>query len=335
MKKDKNKLKISIIIPTLNNAKILPGFFRLLQKQVYPKNLIEIIGIDGGSKDKTTEIMKQNGGIVLENPGVYADIGVSIGMKKAKGDLLMILAVDNFLNDKYSLEKMSKTFSDKSIFAAFPKHESDSTDNLLTRYVNTFTDPFNHFVYGYAANARTFSKVYKTIEHNDIYDLYNFHSSKDKPLIAFAQGFTLRSGFFKKKKDEFDDLMPVIQILSERKNIAFVHSVSLYHHTIRDVSHFIAKQKWATLNFLSKKGYGLYSRKKYLSKSQTNRITFWPIYVLTILPPIAFALYMTAKDRERMWLLHPVMCYISLYASFLSFMEFTTSKIGLNGSKKT
>lgn len=313
--------KISIIVPTLNNAKILPEFFKYLERQEYPKKMLELVAADGGSTDKTVEILKKHQAEVFNNPGVYADMGVSIGMKQAKGDIIMILAVDNFLNDKFSLAKMSKVFDNRKIFAAFPKHMSDKTDNFLTRYVNTFTDPFNHFVYGYAANGRTFHKLYKTVEQNDLYDIYDFHSQKDKPLIAFAQGFTIRSGFFKKKKDEFDDLMPVMQILGEKKNIAFVHSIPLYHHTLKDVSHFIRKQKWATKNYLSKKNYGLYSRKRYLSKAQAKRITLWPIYVATIFPPIVFSLFNAIREKERMWLLHPIMCYISLYASALSFFE--------------
>lgn len=314
--------KISIIIPTLNNAKILPGFFKHLNKQVYPKRSIEIIVIDGGSKDKTIEISRKNGAKILKNPGVYADSGVSIGMKEAKGEILMILAVDNFLKNKFSIQKMANVFNDKRVFAAFPKHASDSSDNLLTRYVNTFTDPFNHFIYGYAANGRTFRKIYKPIETNPIYDIYDFKSSKEKPLIAFAQGFSIRAGFLKKKEDEFDDLKPVIRILAQGKNIAFVHSVLLYHHTLKNLSHLIKKQKWATKNYLEKRSYGLYSRQKYLSSDQKMRIKIWPFYVLSILGPIFFSFYRAIKDEEVMWLFHPFLCYVSMYASLSTFVTY-------------
>lgn len=321
----KNKT-ISLIIPTLNNSKMLPNFFRYVNNQDYPKKYLEIIVIDGGSKDNTVEIAKKNGAKILHNPGVYADIGVSIGMKEAKGEVLMILAVDNFLKKRNSITTMASVFDDKRVFAAFPKHASDSSDNLLTKYINTFTDPFNHFVYGYAANGNTFNKIYKSIEHNKKYDIYDFHSSTDKPLVAFAQGFSIRSGFLKKKKDEFDDLKPVIRIIKQKKNIAFVHSVLLYHHTLKNVSHLIKKQKWATKNFLEKKDYGIYSRQSLLSKSQQKRIRIWPYYIISIIGPIIFAFYHLIKDKEPMWLFHPIMCYISLYASIMAFIEFEISK---------
>lgn len=320
-------LKISIVIPTYNNAKILPKFFKYLKKQDYPKKYLEIIAVDGGSVDKTVEITKGNGAKNLKNPGVYADIGVSIGMKAAHGDIIMILAVDNFLNDKLSLQKMSQVFANKDILAAFPKHESDASDTFLTKYVNTFTDPFNHFVYQYAANARTFNKIYKTVLHTNLYDVYDFHSNKDRPLIAFAQGFTIRTGFLKDKKHEFDDLMPVIQIIGRKENIAFVHSVSLYHHTINSIGHFVKKQKWATKNYLERRSYGLYSRKKYLSKEQRRRIKIWPFYVASIVCPIVFSLYKLVKDREMRWLYHPIMCYISFYSSLSTLIQYNYERI--------
>jgi glycosyltransferase involved in cell wall biosynthesis len=321
-----NTPKISIIIPTLNNSKILPEFFKHLNKQVYPKRNIELIVVDGGSKDKTIALARKNRARILQNPGVYADIGVSIGMRNASGEILMILAVDNFLKNKYSIRTMANVFEDKRVFAAFPKHASDSSDNFLTRYINTFTDPFNHFVYGYASNGRTFQKVYKTIEHNKIYDIYDFNFSKEKPLIAFAQGFSIRRGFLKKKEDEFDDLKPVIRLIKQKKNIAFVHSIKLYHHTLKNFSHLVKKQKWATKNFLEKKDYGIYSRKNFLSLSQQYRIKIWPIYVASIVGPIVFSLYHLLKDREFMWFFHPAMCYISLYSSIVAFIEFELNK---------
>ncbi len=308
-------LIISIIIPTLDSAYILEKFFKHLNKQDYPKRKIEIIAADGGSKDNTVAMLRMNKVKVLKNPGIFADIGVSVAMKQAKGDLMTVLAVDNFLKDKKSLSKIAAAFDNEDIIAAFPKHESDNSDNFMTRYVNRFTDPFNHFVYGYAANARSFDNVYKKIFNDNICTVYDFSSSKQKPLIAFAQGFTVRGGFLKKRKHEYDDLLPVLDIIMKRKKIAYVHSVSVYHHTIQNVGHFVRKQKWATKNYLEKKNYGLYGREKYLSIEQKNRIKIWPFYVCSIILPVFYALYKLVKDREILWIYHPILCYLSLYSS--------------------
>ena len=194
--------------------------------------------------------------------------------------------------------------------------------NFFTKYINTFTDPANHFVYGYASNPRTFHEIYKTLEKNKEYTIFNFKSNSLIPMIAFAQGFTIRAGFRRSSKHAFDDTAPVIELIDKDKTIAYVHSVDLYHYTINNLSHFINKQAWKTRNYLQKKNFGISHRVTLLSNKQTERIQIWPLYSLTIIPPFIYALYHLVKDREKMWIFHPILCIISGYSSFFTYISF-------------
>jgi glycosyltransferase involved in cell wall biosynthesis len=322
----KNKIILSIITPTLNNHKDIKNFLISIEKQNFPKNQLEIIISDGGSTDRTIEIAKGMGAKVIKNPYVFADPGVNLGIKAAKGKILMVLACDNIYKDRHALEKMVNIFDNNKISAAFPVHSSIREDSIFTKYVNTFTDPFNHFVYGYSANGRTFGKIYRTIESNDIYEIYDYSSHKNKPMIAVAQGFTVRSGFTRSTKSEFDDVLPVIELINKKNKIAFAYSVKLYHHTVKDLRHFINKQMWATINALQRKNYGISHRMNYLSVSQRNRIKFWPLYSLTIVPPFIYANYHLVKDKEKMWIFHPFLCIISGYSSVFGTLKFIINK---------
>jgi glycosyltransferase involved in cell wall biosynthesis len=218
---------ISLVVPTLNNEAIISGFLERIRKQTYPKKCIEIVISDGGSKDKTLGIAKSYNAKIYHNPDKLTEPGVTLGMQKARGNLIMILAVDNYLDNPKSLSIMAKVFEDDSIFAAFPKHASNRSDTLITKYMNHITDPFNHFVHGNASNGRTFHKIYKIKKHTDLYNVYDFSTNEDKPLIALAQGFTVRKGYTRRPEDAFDDLAPVVRLLLEKKDIAYVHSISL------------------------------------------------------------------------------------------------------------
>lgn len=319
-------MKLSIVTPTLNNEKEIKNFIYLIRRQNFPKNQYEIVISDGGSKDKTMEIARKMGARVIKNPHVFADPGVSLGIAASKGEILIVLACDNIFEDKDAFNKIVKVFDNKAVIAAFPVHSSSKSDSIFTKYINTFTDPFNHFVYGYAANGRTFKKIYKTLFSNDIYDLYDFSSAPDKPLIAVAQGFSVRAGFTRSRKSKFDDVLPVIELVAQKKKIAFVHSVKLYHHTVRDFKHFANKQAWATINALQRKNYGISHRINYLSSSQKKRFKLWPLYSLTILPPFIRAIYHLVKDREKMWIFHPFLCIISAYASAWGALIYLTNK---------
>lgn len=330
---DKNNLSVSIIIPTLNCAGMLRQCLTFIRKQDYPQSKIEIVVADGGSTDKTVDVARKFKAKIVKNKEIYADIGVSVGMEVAKGNLFMVIAADNHLEKADTIGKIVEVFKNRKIEAAFPSHASSKKDNLYTRYVNTFTDPFSHFVYGYGSNGRTFKKIYKTEEHNNIYDLYRFESSKERPLIAFAQGFTLRSGFKRKKGYEFDDLLPVVQMIKDKKKIAYVHSALVFHHTLKGARHFIAKQRWATKNYFTRKSYGVYNRRLWFSKAQRLRMKIWPFYVGLILPPIFYGVFMAIKDKQGMWLFHPVMCYLSFYASVTFILSYVISLFTF--SKKT
>lgn len=318
---------ISIIIPTLNAEKYLVHFFESVNKQTYPKNKIEIVVADGGSKDSTIGIAKKYKAVVVNNPYIMAQPGVYVGMKHAKGELFMVLPGDNIFKQKDAIENITKIFEEKNIYAAFPKHDSSKNDSLFTKYINTFTDPFNHFLYRNAANARTFKKIYKLLEHNNAYDIYDYKSYPIKPILGVTQGFTVRKDFVKQWKNINDDINPVYDLIKKDKQIAYVYSVSLYHHTVRDFNHFFRKQRWAAKNALENKDYGVVSRKEKLSSNQKLRMYLFPIYAFSIIFPLIRSIFGYLSDRENIWFFHPIISFISASAIIY---EWLLHKLGLS-----
>lgn len=310
-----SKPLLSIVIPTLNSGALIPGFLDSLSRQTIPKQQLEILIMDGGSTDKTTELAASWGATVVPNPDVLAEPGVNRGLRVATGTLVMILAVDNIFAQPDALENIIRVFDDPSIYAAFPKHESDESDTLYTRYYNTFTDPFNHFVYGYASNARTFHRAYRTLFHSEKFDIYDFTSNSTRPMLALAQGFTLRAGFTRSSADAYDDCKPLLEIINSNMRVAYIHSVPLYHHTIRDLRHFIRKQRWATGNSLRNERFGIRHRESVLSRGQQTRIRLWPVYAFSIVVPLARSIWGVFRDRDAIWLLHPILVFLSAYSS--------------------
>lgn len=322
----KNPPLLTIITPTLNNESMLDDFLKTIKNQDLPAKSYEHLIVDGGSKDNTLKIAQKYHTKILKNKKVLAEYAVTLGMKKARGNLLMILAVDNFLEQKNALSTIIDIFKNKKIYAAFPKQDSDSSDSIWSWYANTFTDPFSHFVYGDAANSRTFSKIYKTEFSNSVFDIYDYNSHKNLPMIAFAQGFVLRASFDRDDADEADDCMPIVRMIRKQKKIAYIHSISVYHHTINNLRHFIKKQRWASLNALSNKNYGVSHRVHYLSPQQRFRKKIWPLYALSIIFPSFYAGYYLFRDREALWLMHPLMCFISALSSIYAVLLIVTGR---------
>lgn len=94
---------ISIIIPSLNEEKLLPNLLaQLSSDKLKNKFNFEIILSDGGSEDKTLEIAKQFcDEIVYHLNGTRQTIsqGKNAGFKKSKGDVLVFLCADCLLEN--------------------------------------------------------------------------------------------------------------------------------------------------------------------------------------------------------------------------------------------
>ena len=59
---------VTVAIATYNSEKLLPRTLKAIRKQSYPQEKIEILIIDGGSKDKTRLIAQEYGAIEIDNP---------------------------------------------------------------------------------------------------------------------------------------------------------------------------------------------------------------------------------------------------------------------------
>ena len=123
-------MKISIIIPTLNEAENLPKLLKFLKTNPY-KN-IEIIIVDAASTDNTLEIAKkfEDVEIISQNTRNRA-VQMNLGAKAATGDLLYfvhadVLPPENFakdiieaINAGYELGCYRFTFDKKSVMLRF------------------------------------------------------------------------------------------------------------------------------------------------------------------------------------------------------------------------
>ncbi len=87
-------MPISIIIPTINEAKHIGDLIHLLQS-FEPKELLEeIIVVDGGSTDDTAEIAEELGAIVIKSKIKGRAVQMNEGARAAKGEVLYFIHAD-------------------------------------------------------------------------------------------------------------------------------------------------------------------------------------------------------------------------------------------------
>jgi glycosyltransferase involved in cell wall biosynthesis len=88
---------VSIIIPCRNEEKFIEKCLESILNQDYPKEKMEVLVVDGMSEDKTREIIKNfqfsNPNFqlrLLDNPKKFTPFAFNIGIKEAKGEIIML-----------------------------------------------------------------------------------------------------------------------------------------------------------------------------------------------------------------------------------------------------
>ncbi len=130
---------ISIIIPTYNSRSSLEKLLGSLCRQTYPMDKSEVIVVDDGSLDNTSEMVKREidkAPFVLkyffqENKGPAA--ARNLGIKNSKGDVVVFTDSDCIVSEKW-LAELVKGYDDEQVAATGGSILALPVNSLVSRY---------------------------------------------------------------------------------------------------------------------------------------------------------------------------------------------------------
>ena len=131
--------KVSIVIPAWNEEKGIAGTIQSAINLDYPKNKLEIIVIDDGSKDNTYKIAKEFEKISKQvkvfknekNLGKGATMNRAI--KMSTGDFIVTMDADNIIVKGDILKKMVSNFNDPKVMCIAPTTAIYNPKGVLQR----------------------------------------------------------------------------------------------------------------------------------------------------------------------------------------------------------
>ena len=86
-------LSISIVTPTLNAERFLPECLESVRSQGWPA--VEHLIVDGGSQDRTRELVAESGALWLARPHLNQSAAINVGIQAASGEVVTWLNADD------------------------------------------------------------------------------------------------------------------------------------------------------------------------------------------------------------------------------------------------
>ena len=307
----KKEFFVSVIIPTYNNERTLQRCLSSVYIQDYKD--FEVICVDGGSTDKTLDIIKDFDIIFLNNPHKIEEKAKPLALKKAKGELILLIDSDNVLPHKSWLSNMVLCFNDHEIVGADTYYYGYlKKDNIFTRYAALIggDDPIASYLgindrYCYFTNKWTgFPAI---TQDTGLYYKVTLTDAKRVPAMG-SNGFMVR----KKALDKIS-VDP------------YVHTVVIYD-LVNNGENKFAKTKDYIIHIQD--GFSSFIKKKIrrIKRRKTNEVTWrysfdipkiniilLGIYIITLILLLKDTFVGFFRKRTYAWVLHPIMCVILLF----------------------
>ena len=316
---------------TYNGERTLNSCLEHLFNQDYPKNSFELIIMEGGSDDETLNIIdkyKNKGLRILLYPNLGKrkegkGMGMDLGTKKAKGDLLFFMDQDNLLIQKGCLSNLVNIIEkNKKLSAVQAQTIIPKKSTIIDKYLGAIgiEDPFA-IPYSLKSQIILNPKKFKYIKTENYYvyevNKNNFYYAGNNGYLTRKKDF-FESGGYTQDIDNFYRMAT-----SKRKyNIAVAKNIKIYHKTSDELVHFLKKR-----NF--------YIR-SYLLKNYENRDFYWInlkknnfkqnfkflntiLFNLLIIPGLFQGIRVAVRQRKWFWLIHPVMLFFITLEYIYSF----------------
>jgi cellulose synthase/poly-beta-1,6-N-acetylglucosamine synthase-like glycosyltransferase len=283
--------KVSIIVATLNSERTIDECLKAIFELNYPKDFLEIIVVDGCSKDATLEIAQKYPVKVVSTP-LNAPAAYNYAMKMVSNDVLGFIDSDAKVEKEW-LNKLITHLDDPQVAGVSGGIETWNTENAWARSIG--------------------------------YDLKNRYARLKKYVVRVATMNLLLKKSVIEAVGGFDENLPSqydtdlgFRITSRGYKILFEPSAKCYHFNRSTVSGYFRQQLQ----------YGKNTTKLYLKHANLikgDEITDFGMNVqpFLILAVIAFFLLGIPEALRRLW-------YVSAFILALIFVYYVISAVRLS-----
>ena len=309
---------VSVVIPTLNSSRTLESCLTSIRIQEYPQESVEIMLVDGGSNDTTSEIGRHFNCRFIE--GGYPhnqEARKSLGLFESREKLVLYVDSDNILPNSNWLRQIVRPMVERP----------EITAAQTWRYgIKPGFNFFNRYCALIGANDPVAFYLGKSEKQSWLYDDWRICSVKedygDYFLVEFDEnnlptlggnGFLIRRETLLKahcSREEFFHIDVVLDLVRSGYTLFAMVRHEIFHDTATSLSHLALRR---ARYFIAHNPLG--SSRRYLvfnprRASDLTKILFFAFQTITVLPLFLLSLKGFRRRRDWAWFWHPLVCWV-------------------------
>ena len=289
--------KLSIIMPTLNADTVLDNCLASTARQTYPRDRYEIVMADAFSKDRTREIARQYGAIIIDDHTRNMEEGKRLALRQATGEYIVFMDSDNELTHpdylELAVEALARNPQALGVEAYYPPSAKMSSFCAYLTHLLHISDPICWLMSREPVLVRTDSLIETwTIPGQSL----------SYPLGA--NGFVFRRSDLESAhaKDHFQDTHVAMRLMqSGKREWLRLRGRGVHHYYIQTLWGFVKKRRRATVHFLN-----VQEEMPVNWMREKPPIPPWlaAFYCVSFVGPIYHTLLGWARDRDWRWIWH-------------------------------
>lgn len=320
-KKDVRKIKwpkVSFILLTYNGGGGVKKCLDSVDKQSYPKNLIDTVVVDNGSSDNSVGIAKKYKARVFVHPEGNLYSNWVRGLHKCRGEFVFYLEQDIVLRGKNFIKSMIKPLlEDDRLMATFTKEYPKKDMHWAARFLSyhySQCDPLLEFLFDKLEN--------KIVEKHSNYFVCKFDQKLQPACRMFYRIKYLKKTKNWKSKNYFDHDFVINCVNAGYPYFAYVPKPGYYHYHVTSFNHLMTKRvRNMNMHYFDNYNKGDYTILNVKDKKQVLKLILFFVYANLVIPPTIRGLVRFFKYKDWVLLTEPIVTIGVTDALLVAFLK--------------
>ncbi len=294
-------LRVSFIMPTLNVEPLLDNCLASIARQTYPRDCYEIILADAHSKDRTREIAKKHGAVIIDDDGKNMEEGKRLALRHATGEFIVFVDADNEITHPDYIELAVKALAANpqalGVEAYYPASPKMSSFCVYLSHLLHISDPICWLM----------SRNPVLVAHDGEVERWKLPGDSFSYPLG-ANGFVFRRADLEsvRANEHFQDTHAALHLMRiGKREWLRIRGRGVHHYYVQTLWGFVQKRRRATVHFLRVQEE---AKTNWMKEKPPVPLWLAALYCVTFIGPLWHTLRGLIRDRDARWRWHIPAC---------------------------